>query len=99
MSFCLKLDVNTSDVLCAYSITQLVVEKIKDLQKSFKTITGVEISLFENGTLSGCSKAATFSINDSLQKTLVESCSSKNWEDAILTAYEKIENKFRLVVH
>jgi hypothetical protein len=98
MSFSLKLDVNTSDIPCAYSITQFVVEKVKDLQQRFKTITGVEISLFENGAV-GCSKGATLSINDSLQKTLVESCSSKNWEDAVLSAYEKIENKFRSMVH
>ena len=99
MSFSLKLDVNTSDVPCAYSIAQFVVEKVKDLQQSFKTITGVEICLFENGSVSGCSKGATLSINDSLQKTLVESCSSKNWEDAVLSAYDKIEYKFRSMVH
>jgi hypothetical protein len=99
MSFSLKLDVSTSDVPCAYSIAQFVVEKVKDLQQSFKTITGVEISLFENGSIAGCSKGATLSINDSLQKTLVESCSSKNWEDAVLSAYEKIENKFRAMIH
>lgn len=99
MSFSLKLDVCTSDVPCAYSITNLIVEKVKDLQQRFKTITEVHISLFENGTVPGCSKGATLSINDSLQKTMVESCSSKNWEDAVLSAYEKIEHKFRSLVN
>jgi ribosome-associated translation inhibitor RaiA len=98
MSFSLKLDVSTSDMSCAYSITQFVVDKIKDLQHSFKTITDVEISLFENGSRPDCSKAATLTINDSVQKTFVETCSSKNWEDAVLSAYEKIEGKFLTIV-
>lgn len=83
---------------CAYSITQFFVDKIKDLQQSFKTITDVEVSLFENGSRPHCPKPATLTINDSIQKTFVETCSSKNWEDAVLSAYEKIENKFLTII-
>ena len=98
MSFSLKLDVSTSDMSCAHSITQFIVDKIKDLQHSFKTITDVEISLFENDSYPDCSKAARLIINDSVQKTFVETCSSKNWEDAVSSAYEKIENKFLAII-
>jgi ribosome-associated translation inhibitor RaiA len=94
MSFSLKLDVCAADVPCAYSITQLVVEKIKTLQERFRNICGVEIHLFENGDVSEASKGATLSIN-TRQKTLIETCNSKNWEDAIMSVYEKIESRFK----
>lgn len=94
MSFSLKLDVCAADVPCAYSITQLVVEKIKSLQDRFRNICGVEVHLFENGEISDASKGATLSINTK-QKTVIETCSSKNWEDAVMQVYEKIEQRFR----
>jgi hypothetical protein len=94
MSFSLKLDVCAADVPCAYSITQLVVEKIKSLQESFKTICGVEVHLYENGEVSDASKGATLSIN-TRHKKLVETCNSRNWEDAVMSAYEKVEQRFK----
>ena len=95
MSFSLKLDVCTANVPCAYSITQLVVEKIKSLQESFKTICGVEIHLFESDEVAEASKGATLSINTQEKKTLTESCNKSNWEDAVMCVYEKLEQKFK----
>jgi ribosome-associated translation inhibitor RaiA len=93
MSFSLKLDVCAADVPCAYSITELVVEKIKSLQERFKNICGVEIHLYENGEMPNASKGATVSIN-TREKIVVETCNSRNWEDAVSSVYEKIEQRF-----
>jgi hypothetical protein len=93
MSFSLKLDISAADVPCAYSITQLVFEKIKSLQESFKNISGVEVHLFEASDVTGGPKGATLSIN-TRQKTMIESSNSKNWEDAVMSAYEKLEQRF-----
>ncbi len=94
MSFTLKLDVCAADVPCAYSITQLVVEKIKSLQETFKSICGVEVHLYETGEVADASKGATLSIN-TRQKTMIETCNSRNWEDAVMSAYEKVEQRFK----
>ena len=92
MSFSLKLDISTADVGSAYSITGLIVEKVKSLQHAFKSITGIEVLLFESNS---SSKGATLSINTE-EKTIVESGSSKNWEDAVMSAYDRLEQSFRL---
>ena len=95
MSFSLKLDVCTADVPCAYSITELVVNKIKALQESFKFICGVEVHLYESDDIAEASKGATLSINTEEQKTLTESCNKSNWEDAVMCVYERLEQKFK----
>jgi ribosome-associated translation inhibitor RaiA len=94
MSFTLKLNICTATVPCAYSITQLVVEKIKALQESFNTIAGVEVHLFESDEVEDSSKGATLSINTQEQKIITESCNKSNWEDAVMCVYERLEQKF-----
>jgi hypothetical protein len=95
MSFSLKLDVCTANVPCAYSITELVVNKVKALQDTFKSICGVEIHLFEADEVSEASKGATLSINTNEQKTMTESCNKSNWEDAVMCVYERLEQKIK----
>jgi hypothetical protein len=95
MSFSLKIDVCTANVPSAYSITELVVEKVKSLQESFKAICGVEIQLYESDDVAETSKGATLSINTREQKTMTESCNKSNWEDAVMCVYEKLEQKFK----
>jgi len=44
-------------------------------------------------------KGATLSINDSLKKAFVESCSSKSWEDAVLSYMREDRAEVRSMVH
>jgi hypothetical protein len=69
-----------------------MIEKIKALQENFKSIEGVEIHLFESvkEKLNG----VTLSIKTATD-TIVETCNSKNWEDAVASAYENIYAYFR----
>ncbi len=92
MSFSLKLDVNTSNVLCACSLCDMMMEKINTLQQTFKTIEAVEIHLFESVVEKV--KGVTFSIKTA-HDTIVESCNSKNWDDAVASVYERIFNYFK----
>ena len=92
MSFYLKLDVSTSNMPCACSLCDLMMEKIKALQENFKSIEGIEIHLFESvrEKLNG----VTLSIKTATD-TIVETCNAKNWEDAVASAYENIFAYFR----
>jgi ribosome-associated translation inhibitor RaiA len=92
MSFSLKLDVSTNNMSCACSLCDLLMDKIKTLQQTIKTIESVEIHLFES--VREKAKGATLRIKTA-QDMIVETCSSKNWEDAVATAYESISNYFR----
>ena len=92
MSFSLKLDVNTNNVLCACSLCGMMMDKVNTLQQTFKTIEAVEIHLFESVVEK--LKGVTLSIKTT-HDTIVESCNSKNWDDAVASAYEKIFNYFR----
>jgi ribosome-associated translation inhibitor RaiA len=92
MSFSLKLDVSTNNMSCACSLCDLLMEKIKSLQQTIKTIESVEIHLFES--VREKAKGATLRIKTA-HDMIVETCNSKNWEDAVATAYEGIFNYFR----
>jgi hypothetical protein len=92
MSFSLKLDVSTDSVLCACSLCEMMMEKINTLQQTIKTIEAVEIHLFE-GVVEKL-KGVTLRIKTA-QDTIVESCNSKNWDDAISATYERIFNYFK----
>lgn len=92
MSFSLKLNVSTSNMPCACSLCDLMMDKVKALQENFKSIESVEIHLFESvkEKLNG----VTLSIKTATD-TIVETCSSKNWEDAVASTYENISAYFR----
>jgi len=92
MSFSLKLEVSTSNVLSACSLCDMMMEKINTLQQTFKTIEAVEIYLFE-GVVEKV-KGVTLSIKTA-HDTIVESCNSRNWDDAVSLAYENIFNYFK----
>jgi hypothetical protein len=92
MSFSLKLDVSTNNMSCACSLCDLLMDKIKTLQETIKSIESVEIHLFES--VREKAKGATLRIQTA-HHMIVETCSSKNWEDAVATAYEGIFNYFR----
>lgn len=92
MSFSLKLDVSTDSVLCACSLCDMMMEKINTLHQTVKTIESVEIHLFES--VAEKVKGVTLCIKTA-HDTIVESCNSKNWDDAVSAAYEKIFNYFK----
>lgn len=73
----------------------MMMEKINTLQQTIKTIESVEIHLFE-GVVEKV-KGITLSIKTA-HDTIVESCNSKNWDDAVSEAYEKIFNYFKAPV-
>jgi ribosome-associated translation inhibitor RaiA len=91
MSFSLKLDVSTNNISCACSLCDLLMDKIKALQQTIKSIESVEVHLFES--VREKAKGATLRIKTA-HDVIVETCNSRNWEDAVATAYESIFNYF-----
>ena len=92
MGFSLKLDVRAENITCACSITDVVLEKVKALNDSIKALKEVEIRLFESKYNN--QKGVTLSIYTPYE-TIVESSNSRNWEDAVLSSYEKVMSYFR----
>ncbi|MDB5193525.1 MAG: hypothetical protein JWQ96_3088 [Segetibacter sp.] len=92
MSFSLKLDVSAENITCACSITDVILEKVKALHDSIKMLKEVEVRLFESKYNN--QKGVTLSIYTPYE-TIVESSNSRNWEDAVLTAYENVMSYFR----
>lgn len=93
MSFSLRLNVSTSNMPCACSLCDLMMDKIKTLQENFKSIEEVDIHLFES--VKEKLHGVTLSIKTATD-TIVESCNAKNWEDAVASAYENICTYFKV---
>ncbi len=84
-----KFDFQTDSTDCAYSLMNIIMEKLKSLQSACAGLTYIEVNLFSPEGATGDNKTALFKIisNDN---SIAEYSRSKRWEDAFLNAFDKV---------
>lgn len=89
----IKLDLQTENNDCAYSLMEVIISKLKSFQNSCKDLKYIEINLIKPDESDKDHKTALFRVvsNDA---TITEYSRSKRWEDALLNAFDRIENRF-----
>jgi hypothetical protein len=77
----LKFDFQTDSTDCAYSLMNMIMEKLKSLQSVCAGLKYIEVNLFTPEGSNGDNKTALFKVisNDS---NIAEYSRSKRWEDA-----------------
>jgi len=89
----IKLDLQTENSDCAYSLMEVIINKLKSFQNLCKDLKYIEINLIKPDESDKDHKTALFRVvsNDA---TITEYSRSKRWEDALLNAFDRIENRF-----
>ncbi|HSB94603.1 MAG TPA: hypothetical protein VLC28_15880 [Flavitalea sp.] len=89
----IKFDLQTETSDCAYSLMEVIMNKLKGFQNLCKDLKYIEINLLKPEESDMEHKTALFRIvsNDS---TITEYSRSKRWEDALLNAFDRIERRF-----
>jgi hypothetical protein len=86
-----NLQTETSD--CAYSLLEVIMNKLKSFQNTCKDLRYIEINLIKPEESDQEHKTALFRVV-SKDSTITEYSRSKRWEDALLNAFDRIEHRF-----
>src|SRR4051812_7100415 len=89
----LKFDLQTETSDCAYSLLEVIMIKLKSLQHLCKDLKYIEINLLKPEEAEPEHKTALFRVV-SQHSTITEYSRSRRWEDAVLNAFDRIENRF-----
>ncbi len=85
-----KLECSITDPRALHSLMELMLEKLKMIQAISGTVQRMEVNLFDDEE--GTDKVALFRlIND--QGNMTEYARSRRWDDALLSAIEKIRER------
>ena len=86
-----KFDFQTDSTDCAYSLMNMILEKLKSLQSACSGLKYIEVNLFTPEGTTDDSKTALFKVisNDN---NIAEYSRSKRWEDAFLNAFDKVRD-------
>lgn len=87
-----KFDFQTDSTDCAYSLMNMIMEKLKSLQSACTGLKYIEVNLFSPEDDPGENKTALFKIISD-DKNIAEYSRSKRWEDAFLNAFDKIKEQ------
>lgn len=86
----LKFDFQTDSTDCAYSLMNIIMEKLKSLQSACAGLQYIEVNLFSPEGDNGDNKTALFKIISN-NNNISESSRSRRWEDAFLNAFDKVK--------
>ena len=86
-----KFDFQTDSEDCAYSLMNVLMEKIKTLPSKCSGLKYVEVNLFSPEELRDHKTALFRIVSD--KDNITEYSRSKRWEDALLNAFDKIEKR------
>src|SRR5688500_6924703 len=86
-----KFDFQTDSGDCAYSLMNVLMEKIKTLPSKCSGLKYVEVNLFAPEETRE-SKTALFRIVSDTEN-ITEYSRSKRWEDALLNAFDKVQQR------
>lgn len=89
----IKFDLQTETTDCAYSLLGVIMDKLKAFQHLCKDLKYIEINLLKPEETDGDHKTALFRVV-SQDSTITEYSRSRRWEDALLNAFERVENRF-----
>lgn len=92
-SLTFKFDFQTEDEHCAYSLLAVVMEKLKTIQSKCTGLKYVEVNLFKPEGNEDDHKTALFRLVSG-DDTITEYSRSKQWEDALLNAFDKVRDRF-----
>ena len=92
-SLVIKFDLQTENSDCAYSLMEVIMNKLKSFQNSCKDLKYIEINLIKPEESDKEHKTALFRVV-SKDTTITEYSRSKRWEDALLNAFDRIEKRF-----
>ena len=85
-----KFDFQTDSTDCAYSLMNMIMEKLKTLQSVCANLKYIEVNLFTPEGSNGESKTALFKVISD-DNNIAEYSRSKRWEDAFLNAFDKVK--------
>ena len=86
-----KFDFQTDSTDCAYSLMNLIMEKLKSLQSVCAGLKYIEVNLFAPEGADGDTKTALFKVMSD-ENNIAEYSRSKRWEDAFLNAFDKVRD-------
>ena len=86
----LKFDFQTDSTDCAYSLMNIIMEKLKSLQSACAGLQYIEVNLFSPEGDNGDNKTALFKIISN-NNNISEYSRSRRWEDAFLNAFDKVK--------
>jgi len=86
-----KFDFQTDSTDCAYSLMNIIMEKLKSLQSVCENLRYVEVNLFAPEDSDDKSKAAILKVISN-ENNIAEYSRSKRWEDAFLNAYDRVRD-------
>ena len=89
----IKFDLQTETTDCAYSLMEVIMHKLKSFQLLCKDLKYIEINLLKPEEPEQEHKTALFRVV-SHDSTITEYSRSRRWEDAVLNAFDRIENRF-----
>jgi hypothetical protein len=89
----IKFDLQTETTDCAYSLLEVIMNKLKSFQHLCKDLKYIEINLLKPEEAGQDHKTALFRVV-SQDSTITEYSRSRRWEDAVLNAFDRIENRF-----
>jgi hypothetical protein len=86
-----KFDLQTDSTDCAYSLMNIIMQKLNSLQTACAGLKYIEVNLFSPEGDNGDNKTALFKVisNDN---NISEYSRSKRWEDAFLNAFDKVKD-------
>jgi hypothetical protein len=92
-SVTLKFDFQTEDTDSAYSLLGVIMEKLNKIRNKIGELKYVEVNLMKPDDPHEDHKTALCRLisNDS---TITEYSRAKRWEDALLNAFDKVQERF-----
>lgn len=86
-----KFDFQTDSTESAYSLMNMIMEKLKSLQSVSTDLKYIEVNLFTPDESNDENKTALLKVisND---ESIAEYSRSKRWEDAFLNAFDKVKD-------
>ena len=88
-----KFDFQTDNADCAYSLMTVVMDKIRTLQDKCRGLKSIEVNLSKPPQQDEDHKTAYFRLVSD-DATITEYSRSKRWEDALLNAFDKVNERF-----
>ena len=85
-----KFDFQTDNTDCAYSLMNMIMEKLKTLQSACSSLKYIEVNLFTPEGTEDENKTALFKVVSD-DNNIAEYSRSKRWEDAFLNAFDKVK--------
>lgn len=93
----LKFDFKTGSTDCAYSLMNIIMDKLKTLKEACAELKYVEVKMFNPDDAGEDKKTAQFTIISDNQ-SIAETSRAKRWEDAFLNAFDKVYNQITKIV-